>query len=128
MIIYIDYSLKIDKFYFIFPLKLMMYMSSFIYWILMHPIVEIFISIFSCSNGTHVVVTSLVCWSGIHIFYCALFSVFLILYICIFLLISFFYNESRPYHTDSFARLDTNFETYLTLYRVSIIIKGHFLT
>lgn len=45
----------------------------------------------------------------------------------IFLLISFFYNESRPYHTDAFARLDTNLETYITLYRVLIVIVGHFL-
>lgn len=43
------------------------------------------------------------------------------------LLISFFYNESRPYHTDAFARLDTNFETYISLYKVLICIVGYFL-
>ena len=42
-------------------------------------------------------------------------------------MISFFYNESRPYHTDAFARLDTSFETYVTLYKVLITIIGHFV-
>ncbi len=62
-----------------------------------------------------------------HIFYCILFSLTLLTYIGIMLLISFFYNESRPYHTDAFARLDTNFETYFTLYRIVITIVGQFL-
>lgn len=43
------------------------------------------------------------------------------------MLISFFYNESRPYHTDAFARLDTNFESHVTIYKIFITIIGHFL-
>src|SRR5690606_24838914 len=70
---------------------------------------------------------TLECWSGIHIFYCILFSLSLLGYFTIFLLISFFYNESRPYHTDAFARLDCNFETYMTLYKILITVLGHFL-
>ena len=128
MLIFIDYSIKIDKFYFVFPLKIMRYLSSFFFWVFMMPIIEIFISVFSCSNGHHIVDTSLLCWQGMHIFYCILFSVALIIYFLIFLLISFFYNESRPYHTDAFARLDTNFETYFTMYRIAITIIGQFTT
>ena len=45
----------------------------------------------------------------------------------VFNLISFFYNESRPYHTDAFARLDTNFESLLTTYKLVITIIGHFV-
>jgi len=56
-----------------------------------------------------------------------LFSLSLFGYFLIFLLISFFYNESRPYHTDAFTRLDTNLETQLTLYKILITIIGHFL-
>lgn len=33
-LIYVDYSIKIDKFYFVFPIKLLKYSSSFIQWIL----------------------------------------------------------------------------------------------
>jgi hypothetical protein len=55
MLIYIDYSIKIDKFYFVFPLKVMRYLSSFLFWALMLPIIEIFISVFSCSGGYHIV-------------------------------------------------------------------------
>ena len=73
------------------------------------------------------VVKDLSCWQGMHIFYCILFSICLIVYVGIIILISFFYNESRPYHTDAFARLDTNFETYLALYRILIAVVGHFL-
>lgn len=125
-LIYIDYSIKIEKFYFIFPIKIMRYFSSLIFWVLMMPIIEIFISIFSCENGLHVVDESVECWSGLHIFYCILFSISLIGYFIVFMLISFFYNESRPYHTDALARLDTNFETYMTLYKILIAIVGHF--
>jgi hypothetical protein len=61
-----------------------------------------------------------------HIFYCALFGVALFGYCIAFGLISFFYNESRPYHTDALARLDTNFETLLTTYKLFVTIIGHF--
>lgn len=124
---YIDYSIKIEKFYFIFPIKAMRFLSSFLFWLFMVPLIETYVSIFSCLNGYHIIDTSLQCWTGIHIFYCILFSLSLLGYLTIFLLISFFFNESRPYHTDAFARLDCNFETYLTLYKLLITVVGHFL-
>lgn len=128
MLLFIDYSIKIDKFYFIFPIKLLSYLSSFFYWIFMMPTIEIFVSIFSCNDdGNHVVDPELECWTGLHLFYCILFSLSLFGYFIIFLLVSSFFNESRPYHTDSFSRLDTNMETYLTLYKILITIIGHFL-
>lgn len=61
-----------------------------------------------------------------HIFYCILFAFTLFGYFVVFNLISFFYNESRPYHTDAFARLDTNFETHVMLYKLLITIISHF--
>jgi hypothetical protein len=125
--IYVDYSIKIEKFYFNFPVSLLRYSNIFLYWILQQPIVEIFISIYSCQDGFLVADQTLQCWGGMHIFYCILFSICLLLYIVLFLLISSFYNESRPYHTDAFSRLDTNFETYITLYRILITIIGHFV-
>jgi hypothetical protein len=123
-LIYIDYSIKIGKFYFLFPIKLVRYSSSFIFWVFMMPIIEIFVSIFSCHDGYHIIDHTVECWSGLHIFYCILFTISLFCYFGIFLMIAFFYNESRPYHTDAFARLDTNFETYLTLYKIFITIIG----
>ena len=92
-------------------------------------------AIFSCqpsstTPGTSVLIVAdnVECWSGIHIFYCALFTISLLLYLILFILISVFYNESRPYHTDAFARLDTNFETYVTLYKLLITVIGHFVS
>ena len=127
-LIYIDYSIKIEKFYFTFPIKMLRFSSSFIFWVLLQPIIEVFISIFSCENEKHIVDRDMNCWQGIHLFYIGLFSVCLISVVTIALLISFFYNESRPYHTDAFSRLDSNFETYITLYRILITVMGHFLT
>ena len=133
LLVYIDYSIKIEKFYFMLPVKLLRYASSLFLWVFMMPIVEVFVSIFSCislndgtTNTYQVIDNTLQCWSGIHIFYCILFSVTLFGYITVFMLISFFYNESRPYHTDAFSRLDTNFEQHMTLYKLLITIVGHF--
>jgi hypothetical protein len=138
LLLYVDYSIKIEKFYFILPVKLLLrYCSSLVFWVFMMPIVEIFVGIFSCStlpnapagstDTYHIIDESLQCWSGLHIFYCILFSISLFGFFLVFLLISFFYNESRPYHTDAFARLDTYFETHLVLYKLLITIIGHFL-
>lgn len=123
-LIYIDYSIKIGKFYFLFPIKLVRYCSSFIFWVFMMPIIDVFVSIFSCHDGYHIVDHTVECWAGLHIFYCILFTISLFAYFVVFHMIAFFYNESRPYHTDAFARLDTNFETYLTLYKILITIIG----
>lgn len=48
ILLFIDYSIKIGKFYFLFPIKLVRYCSSYIFWVFMMPIIDIFISIFSC--------------------------------------------------------------------------------
>jgi hypothetical protein len=116
------------------PVKLLRYASSLFFWVFMMPIIETFVSIFSCEPLTpgaaetyHIIDRSLQCWNGLHFFYCVLFALSLVGYFMVFLLISFFYNESRPYHTDAFSRLDTNFETQLTLYKILITIIGSFL-
>jgi hypothetical protein len=135
LLVYVDYSIKIDKFYFMLPVKLLRYCSSLVFWVFLMPIIEVFVEIFSCSalpgstdtSTYHSIDRSLQCWSGLHIFYCILFSLALFGYFLVFNLIAFFYNESRPYHTDAFARLDTNFETHVMLYKVLITIIGHFL-
>lgn len=48
LLIYVDYSIKIEKFYFMLPVKLLCYASSLFFWVFMMPIVETFVSIFSC--------------------------------------------------------------------------------
>lgn len=47
-------------------------------------------------------------------------------YFLVFGIISLFFNESRPYTTDAFARLDVNFEGLLLLYKLFVTIIGHF--
>ena len=50
LLVYIDYSIKIDKFYFMLPVKLLRITSSLVFWVFMMPIIEIFVAIFSCSQ------------------------------------------------------------------------------
>ena len=57
--VYIDYSIKINKFYFTLPIKILRYSSSMITWVLIQPIIEIFVSIYSCSDGFHIIDRSL---------------------------------------------------------------------
>eukprot|EP01022_Parablepharisma_sp_SALTPOND_P014020 TRINITY_DN1886_c0_g1_i1.p1 TRINITY_DN1886_c0_g1~~TRINITY_DN1886_c0_g1_i1.p1 ORF type:complete len:1985 (-),score=180.40 TRINITY_DN1886_c0_g1_i1:1112-7066(-) len=124
--IYVDYSINIGKFFFDFPLKALRNMNSIFFWVLVSPIVETFVSIFSCSNGRHIVDTSMECWTGMHIFYCFLFSIGLLLFLTIGLAIAILYNESRPNAVDGLARLDISLELYLFVYRVCVAIVSHF--
>ena len=127
-LLYIGYSIRIGKFHFMLPLMIMKYLNSILYWILLNPIVETLISIFSCSGSYHIILTGTQCWTGIHIFYIILFFFALVAYILIIFLISYFFNESRNTSTDIFARLDCNFEIYLGVYRILNAIIGHFCT
>lgn len=98
------------------------------FWVLLIPAVDFFISIFECDakTGYHLYDTDLMCWGGTHAFYCALFSVALFLYIGVTFVIALFYNESRPSHTDTLTRLDTNQEVYLVVYRIILVVVSHY--
>ena len=126
--IFVDYSLKTGKFPFVFPVKLLRFTSLLLFWAEIMPVIETFLSIFSCPGGYHVVDLTMECWTGLHILYAGLFSAALLGYIVVFLMVSCFFNESRPYHTDSFARIDTNMEIHMALYKVLITVVGHFVT
>jgi len=71
---------------------------------------------------------SLQCWSGIHAFYCALYSVGLFLFLIIACLVSLLFNDARPYHLDALTRLDINQEIYITVYRVILTVVSHYTT
>jgi len=80
------------------------------FWVLLIPNFDFFISIFECdaNTGKHKILTSLTCWSALHACYCAIFSVGLLLFLSVTVLISMLNNESRPSNTDALTRLDTN--------------------
>eukprot|EP00826_Nyctotherus_ovalis_P033025 TRINITY_DN2662_c0_g1_i1.p1 TRINITY_DN2662_c0_g1~~TRINITY_DN2662_c0_g1_i1.p1 ORF type:complete len:366 (-),score=40.85 TRINITY_DN2662_c0_g1_i1:22-1119(-) len=121
-IIFIDYSIGINKFYFTFPVKLVRNMSSILFWILTIPMTETMVSIFDCKDNYHKVMTGTKCWNGVHLFYAVLSIICLLLFLAIVLLIVFFYNETRLDCTDCLSRLDTNLESYLFLYRFTLAI------
>jgi hypothetical protein len=94
----------------------------------MMPIFETYIAIFDCETGsTHRIDTGLECWGGLHIFLCVLFTITLAGYLAIFMLISLFFNESRPNHTNALRRLDLNLELYIVIFKFIIVILTHFL-
>jgi hypothetical protein len=109
-------------------IKLLQILSTLMFWVLLIPAVDFFISIFECSpdTGLHLYDPQLVCWGGTHSFYCALFSVALVLFIFVTSVIALFYNESRPSHTDMLTRLDTNQEVYLVVYRIILVVVSHY--
>ena len=121
-LIFVDYSIGINKFYFNFPLKYSLIMSSILIWVLVCPITEVLASIFNCSNGYHAVMLTTQCWSGVHIFYVFLCAFCFILFLLIAIMIAQMFNESRSNCIDALGRLDTNMELYFLLYRVGIAI------
>ncbi len=48
LLLYVDYSFKIEKFYFTLPVVLLRIFSSLFFWVFLMPITEIFVAIFSC--------------------------------------------------------------------------------
>ena len=122
-LVFVDYSISINKFYFNFPVKYLMIMSSVLIWILVCPITEILIAIFNCdSNGNHNVMQGTKCWQGVHIFYTFLCVFCFLLFLLICVMIAQLYNESRSTCVDALGRLDTNVELYFLLYRVGLAI------
>ena len=89
-------------------LKILQFASSLIFWVLLIPSVDFFISIYECDNvsGYHKIVTSMQCWTGNHAFYCALFSLGLVGFLGIAFTVSLLCNESCPTHTDALTRFD----------------------
>ena len=98
------------------------------YWVFLIPTIDFFISIYQCDSATgyHKIDTSLKCWNAEHAFFCALFSIGLILNITLAVIIALLFNESRPSHTDSLTRLDTNQELYLAILRIVLVVVSHF--
>ena len=128
-LLYVNYSILIKKFHFIFPVQLLRILSLLFYWVLLNPIIECFVAIFSCdSEGNHIVHTQMECWTGIHLFYVFLFTFFFLCFILILFLISCFYNVNITSSTDILARADINMEIYFLAYRVLLAIFGILLT
>jgi len=57
---------------------------------------------------------------------CGIYSLGLVLFFVISIIISLLFTESRPYHTDALTRLDTNSEMYLTIYRIILTVVSHY--
>ena len=124
--IYMIYSISKNSFYFVWPIILLKELLTLIYWILFNPFMEAFMSMFKCDNGMNKIVTSLNCFSGIHIFYILL-SLFFIIFLCLIALLAlFFYSDSQPIQRDVSARIDDNSQLLLLCFRFIIVIYSTF--
>ena len=127
-LIYVHYSIGINKFHFLFPIRVLRLMSDLIIWVLFIPVVETMVSIFSCEDGHHVVATDIQCWKGTHIIYIIIMGLGLFSFLFLSLLVAYFYNESRSSSVDALARLDFNLEVLFMVYRFIAAVLAHFGT
>ena len=127
MMVYMNYSLKIGKFYFVLPIKVLRLLNSLLFWVGIMPITDMLSSIYKCSGGHHIIVTDMICWEGIHILYIIIFTLLLTFFILVLFLIALFFNEANPYSTDMFARFNTNLELVLTIYRIIVCLILQFV-
>lgn len=109
-------------------IRLLQFFHCLLFWVFLIPTFDFFISIFECdqTTGKHKILLSLTCWSVTHACYCTIFSIGLVLFLSITILISLLHNESRPSSTDVLTRLDTNQEVYLTVYRIILVVVSHY--
>ena len=125
---YIEYCLSIARLHARLSVKILQFLSSVLFWVSYVPMIENFVSIYSCKDGYHIIDTSLECWTGIHIFYCIFFTFALLLTVLIVFIISVFYNESRANVKDGLRRLDASLEVQIVFYRLVITIVAHFVS
>ncbi len=104
LIIYTIYSLSINKFYFLWPVNLLKTSLTFMYWVLFIPFMEVFMAIFRCENGHHLIDSSLQCYQGMHIFFVVFSLIFVLLLLIICSITALFYNETQPIQEEAFAR------------------------
>lgn len=104
------------------------YVSHFIvplYWVLLIPITEFFLSLFRCnSSGNNVANPMLICWSINHYIHISCTVVPLISWFCILAFITL--QNSFPHHHEfnPFAHYPWNFEVIYTICRVIFLINA----
>ena len=123
---YISHALKVHKMFLSFPLKFLKLINPIFYWILLSPSIDIFISIYDCPHRFHEIGEDLECWKGLHLFNVFIFTLGFIGFVTIIIMISCLYNESRRSSTDILARLDSNIEIYLSVFRIILSILSIF--
>jgi len=129
---YMHQSINIRKLYFVLPIELACVYGECLFWVLLVPVAEVYISVYFCNaNGNSELFNDIPCWSTQHTIHTAMISLGLLLHICAAFVIAFYFNESKPYSgvtgEDGFARLDTSVEIYYCAYRLIISLLGRWL-
>ena len=106
LMFYINYSLRIHKFIFKFPVDIGSFMCIVLYWILLTPTIEAYSIIFICKDNAHVIMQTLECWSTIHIVYCVAFTICGAFFITLIYLIAMMFNECKENNVDAMGRMD----------------------
>ena len=103
-------------------------MLLIVYSVMFFPFFDHLVSIFFCtsSSGSHYLIASLKCYSSQHIILMLLSCIALVIFLFVNLLVATLYNETLPAKKDALARLDSNFEILMVLYRLSMSIISIF--
>ncbi len=101
------------------------FLTPVLYWVLLSPTVEFFVSIFRCdlATGEHLVISGMVCWGSEHFIHVVLFCLFFVVNVIDIMLICRLGNECNPYNDQNpFRRFAWHFETMFALYRAIMSI------
>jgi len=127
-LIYIIISLKCEKFLVNFPIVIINYINILILEYFIGPCIQISLMTFKCTNGTHDLL-KLSCFSDTtHIVFVVLALINLIYFSFISIILTiYFYEIGSITETKYYARLNTNFEIYTNLYKISIFVFAYFI-
>lgn len=122
---YMHYSITIKRLFFIFPIEVASLYGSFLLWIIIFPVSEIYVMTYYCNdNGMATFYPDIVCWSTMHSIHTIFATFGLLFHIVSAFLVAFYSNESRPStaaaEEDGMTRLDTNMEVYYLCFRIII--------
>ena len=93
--IYLFYSAAINKFYLLWPLKVLQNFLLLLFWIFYDPFMEAFFEMLKCSDNYNEILTSMECYTGLHIFLAVLSILFIIILFLIAIFYALFNNENN---------------------------------
>lgn len=104
IMLYLMLSNKTEKMSKTLPMTILKGIINLMLSILYMPIVDLFISIWTCENGHHYAFTNYECWSGSHTVHSIVAIIFLIIFYFLSVIHSFLYYEARFNYSNSISK------------------------
>ncbi len=107
-------------------IKITRVMLLLIYSVMFFPVFDSFMSVFKCEANRHYLIHKMECYGNQHVIMIILSCIGINLFVVINLMIATLYNETQPVEDDALARLDSNFELIMFVYRISMSILSQY--